>query len=46
MLLWARVEETSVKIGGRDGKVIIPPLLAVRGCPLAWDRVIGALGKG
>ena len=33
-------------MGGRTGKVIVPPVVAMRGSPLAWDREIGGTGEG
>ena len=33
-------------MGGRKGKVMVPPVVAMRGSPLAWDREIGGTGEG
>ena len=33
-------------MGGRDGKVMVPPVVARRGSPLAWEREIGGTGEG
>ena len=33
-------------MGGRKGKVIVPPVVARRGSPLAWEREIGGTGEG
>ena len=33
-------------MGGRDGKVMVPPVVARRESPLAWDREIGGTGEG
>ena len=33
-------------MGGRKAKVIVPPVVARRGSPLAWEREIGGTGEG
>ena len=33
-------------MGGRKGKVMVPPVVARRGSPLAWEREIGGTGEG
>ena len=33
-------------MGERKGKVMVPPVVAMRGSPLAWEREMGGTGEG